>query len=85
MFKVCLYGSLYFCGPVLLYEPLYRNGAISLPCGAFTGTHYVYWAPLKYTVTVQFMFRYNTNPNPNPDPNPNPNPKLSPSPNPKTK
>jgi len=21
------------------------------------GTHYVYWAPLKYTVTVQFMFR----------------------------
>ena len=22
------------------------------------GTHYVYWAPLKYTVTVQFMFRY---------------------------
>jgi len=21
------------------------------------GTHYVYWAPLKYTITVQFMFR----------------------------
>jgi len=21
------------------------------------GTHYVYWAQLKYTVTVQFMFR----------------------------
>jgi len=26
-------------------------------CGNTFGTHYVYWAPLKYTVTVQFMFR----------------------------
>jgi len=23
----------------------------------YLGKHYVYWAPLKYTVTVQFMFR----------------------------
>jgi len=23
---------------------------------SFEGTHYVYWVPLKYTVTVQFMF-----------------------------
>ena len=31
---------------------MYRNLEVTL-----IGTHYVYWAPLIYTVTVQFMFR----------------------------
>jgi len=52
------------------------------------GTQYVYWAPLKYTVTVQFV-SLNTNANPTPSPNtnhnPNPNPIPDTNPNPNSK
>jgi len=32
---------------------------VTLPPSAIPlmGTHYIYWAPLKYTVSMQFMFR----------------------------
>ena len=56
---------------------------VKIPTQVYTGssgTHYVYWAPLKYAVTVQFV-SLNTNANSTPNPNTNPNPNSNPNPN----
>ena len=45
----CVTALLKLCPP--------QAEALSVDLCPSVGTHYVYWAPLKYTVTVQLMFR----------------------------